>query len=315
MTVASGATVACGVTVEAVRLAYLAMLAGQRRASAHTVTAYDADTRRFLAFLTAHGGGEPSLADLGALRVTDFRAWLAHEAARGQGAASRGRHLAAVRGFFRYAERHHGLACPQLALVASPRAQKPLPRALPEDEATALPEGMAANARDPGLGLRDAALMALLYGAGLRISEALALSWRDVPGPGGEGVLRVTGKGRKTRLVPVIAPVLARLAAWRAAHPAPLPAMPVFVGARGGRLNPAVAQRALREYRRLAGLPEHATPHSLRHSFATHLLTDGADLRTIQELLGHASLSTTQKYTALNEGELLAVWRRTHPKG
>ncbi len=300
---------------EAVRQDYLAALAGQRRASAHTVAAYEADTRRFLTFLTTHLGETPTLAALGALRATDFRAWLADAAANNLGVASRGRHLAAVRGFMRFVERRHGVTCPALALVATPRARPPLPRALAAPDAVALPDGMADAALSAATGLRDAALMALLYGAGLRIGEALALDWRDLPGPDGHQVVRVIGKGRKQRLVPMIEPVLARLAAWRGAHPAPLPEAPVFVGARGARLNAAVAQRAMRSYRRLAGLPEHATPHALRHSFATHLLADGADLRTIQELLGHASLSTTQRYTALNESELLAVWRATHPRG
>jgi integrase/recombinase XerC len=161
---------------------------------------------------------------------------------------------------------------------------------------------------------RDVALFALLYGAGLRIAEALALNLGDAPLPGGEAALRVLGKGAKPRLVPVLPAVREAIAAYLAARGPGASGDPLFVGARGGRLDPAVAQRALREFRRLAGLPEHATPHALRHSFATHLLGGGADLRAIQELLGHASLSTTQRYTAVDAEGLLATWRRAHPR-
>ena len=161
---------------------------------------------------------------------------------------------------------------------------------------------------------RDAALFTLLYGCGLRIAEALALNVGDAPLPGSDMPLRVLGKGSKERMVPVLPIVRQAVAEWLRHHPSRDPDAPLFVGARGGRLDPAVAQRTLREFRRLAGLPEHATPHALRHSFATHLLAGGADLRSIQELLGHASLSTTQRYTAVDEAQLLDVWRRAHPR-
>ena len=165
----------------------------------------------------------------------------------------------------------------------------------------------------PAIQARDAALFTLLYGCGLRISEALGLDVRDVPA--GVGTLRVLGKGRKERLVPLLPAVQEALQAWLRLHPDPQPGSPLFTGVRGGRMNPRIAQLTLEHYRALAGLPAHATPHALRHSFATHLLAGGADLRAIQELLGHASLSTTQRYTSVDPTGLLAVWRRTHPQG
>jgi integrase/recombinase XerC len=161
---------------------------------------------------------------------------------------------------------------------------------------------------------RDVALFTLLYGCGLRISEALGLDIRDAPLPGSEAALRVRGKGDKERVVPVLPAVRQAMAEWLVQHPERTPDAPLFVGARGARLDPAVAQRALRNFRRLAGLPEHATPHALRHSFATHLLGGGADLRAIQELLGHASLSTTQRYTKVDAASLLETWQRAHPR-
>jgi integrase/recombinase XerC len=154
----------------------------------------------------------------------------------------------------------------------------------------------------------------LLYGSGLRIAEALALNVRDAPLPGTDGMLRVTGKGSKQRVVPVLPAVREAIAAWLALHPDPQPDAPLFVGVRGARLDPAVAQRTMRLFRRLRGMPEHATPHALRHSFATHLLDGGADLRSIQELLGHASLSTTQRYTSVETARLMEVWRKAHPR-
>ncbi len=281
---------------------WLTWLRAERRAAPKTVASYTESVGGFLRFMAGHLGAEPDRAALAALTAADFRAWLAHAAAAGRGAATRARQLAAVRGFFRHLARRHAVANEQLRLVATPRARKPLPRALTPSDAAGATEADS---------LRDAALFTLLYGCGLRISEALALEVRAA----GADVLRVTGKGNKQRLVPVLPAVRAALAAWLAVHPAPVPDAPLFVGARGARLNPGVAQRALRDYRRLAGLPEHATPHALRHSFATHLLAGGADLRSIQELLGHASLSTTQRYTAVDEAALLEVWQKTHPRG
>ena len=192
--------------------------------------------------------------------------------------------------------------------------KQPVPRALATAQAREVTERIAEMSDAAAMQARDTALFTLLYGCGLRIAEALALDVRDAPAPGGEAMLRVVGKGGKERIVPVLPAVREAVAAWLALHPDRQPASPLFVGARGGRLDAAVAQRTLRHFRRLYGLPEHATPHALRHSFATHLLAGGADLRSIQDLLGHASLSTTQRYTAVDEARLVEVWRKAHPR-
>lgn len=292
--------------------AFLAWLANERRASPLTVREYGRDLHAFLGFLTPHLGAEPDLAALGALTQADLRAWLAQQAGLQQGNATRARHLAAVRSFYRFLARRHGVANPAPGLLATPKARQPVPKALTPDQARSVAEDAGEASDSPLVQARDTALFTLLYGCGLRIAEALALDVRDAPRPGAG--LRVLGKGSKERIVPVLPVVHQAMAAWLALHPARRPAVPLFPGVRGKRLNPAVAQRTMRQYRRLAGLPEHATPHALRHSFATHLLTGGADLRSIQELLGHASLSTTQRYTAVDAAQLLTVWRATHPR-
>jgi integrase/recombinase XerC len=303
-------------TGEQARAEFLAWLTHERRASALTVEAYGRDVAAFLGFLTQHLGAEPDLAALAGLRAADLRAWLAWEAKEGAGNATRARHLAAVRGFFRHLARRHGVQNAQVALLATPRARPPLPHALTPSEALSV-AGDIGEASDTAFAqARDTALFSLLYGSGLRIAEALALDVGQAPREGSTDMLRVVGKGSKPRIVPVLPAVRAAIAAWLRHHPAAGdPAAPLFVGVRGGRLDPGVAQRTLRAFRRLNGLPEHATPHALRHSFATHLLAEGADLRTIQDLLGHASLSTTQRYTAVETGQLMAVWRKAHPRG
>jgi integrase/recombinase XerC len=297
-------------TGEEARIACLDWLAHERRAASLTVEAYGSDIAGFLGFLTQHLGGEPELADLAALRAADLRAWLAAEAAAGAGNATRARHLAAVRSFFRFLARRHGVANPALKLIATPRGKRPVPRALGVEQAVAVTDEIAGMTDAATIQARDTALFTLLYGCGLRIAEALSLDVRDAP----EAALRVVGKGGKERIVPVLPAVREAVASWLKLHPDRRPDSPLFVGARGGRLDPAVAQRTLRQFRRLHGLPEHATPHALRHSFATHLLAGGADLRSIQDLLGHASLSTTQRYTAVDEARLVAVWRKAHPR-
>lgn len=300
---------------EAARIGFLDWLRHERRAAALTVEAYGRDTAAFLGFLTRHLGGEPDLAALAGLRVADLRAWLAQEANAGAGNATRARHLSAVRGFFRWLARHHGVANPQLKLLATPRAKKRLPRALTPDQAAMVVDDIGEVSEQPLVQARNVALFCLLYGCGLRIAEALALTVGAAPLPGGEEALRVTGKGDRQRLAPVLAPVRDAMAAWLRLHPQRADnTAPLFVGVRGGRLNARVAQRDLERFRQMNGLPGHATPHALRHSFATHLLAGGADLRSIQELLGHASLSTTQRYTAVDAAGLLAVWRATHPR-
>ena len=299
---------------------WLETLARERRASANTVEAYGSDLSLFLGFLTRHLGEPPDLDALAALRPADLRAFLAERANQGDGNATRARRLAAVRGFLRHLARRHQGSTAAIAGLRGPRAKAPVPRALSPEAAKEAAQGIAA-VHDPDRALhpamqaaRDVALFTLLYGCGLRIGEALALDLRDAPLPGSEAALRVRGKGDKERVVPVLPAVRQAMAAWIAQHPDPKPEAPLFVGARGARLDPAVAQRNLRNWRRLAGLPEHATPHALRHSFATHLLGGGADLRAIQDLLGHASLSTTQRYTKVDAARLLETWQQAHPR-
>ena len=307
-------------TGEQARAAWLAWLAAERRASPHTLEAYGRDAAEFLGFLARHLGGEPDLAALGALRPADLRGFLAERAAAGDSAATRARRLAAIRGFLRFLTRRHGMEALPLGSLRGPRPKPPIPRALtPEDARAVAAEagGQYDPARHERAGLqaaRDVALFTLLYGAGLRIAEALALNLADAPLPGREGALRVVGKGSKERLVPVLPAVRAAMADYLRHRGPGAPEDPLFLGARGGRLDAAVAQRSMRAFRRLAGLPEHATPHALRHSFATHLLGAGADLRAIQDLLGHASLSTTQRYTAVDAAGLLATWKKAHPR-
>ena len=291
---------------------FITWLETERRAATLTVQEYRRDLTDFLGFLTRHYGGEPDLSVLAGVRQADLRGWLAEQAGKGMINATRARHLSAVRSFYRYLARRHGVANPAPGLLATPKRRPPLPRALTVEEARSVATDVG-DASDTALvQTRDVALFTLLYGCGLRIAEALALDVRDAPRPG--GALRVTGKGSKERDVPVLPAVQAAIDLWLAVHPDRQPGAPLFVGVRGGRLNPAVAQRTMRDYRRLAGLPEHATPHALRHSFATHLLAGGADLRSIQDLLGHASLSTTQRYTAVDTVQLMAVWKATHPR-
>jgi integrase/recombinase XerC len=294
---------------------FLAWLSHERRASPLTVEAYAADTARMLEFLTRHLGQEPDLSSLATLRAADLRAWLAWEASEGAGNATRARHLSAVRSFFRFLARRFGIDNPQLALLATPRARKPLPRALSKADAQALSQDIGEQTDEAFTQARDVALFSLLYGSGLRIAEALALNVADAPLPGMTGALRVTGKGSRQRIVPVLPVVRDSMAAWLKLHPDRKAASPLFVGVRGDRLNAGVAQRTARLYRQQHGLPEHATPHALRHSFATHLLAAGADLRSIQDLLGHVSLSTTQRYTHVDAERLMEVWHRTHPRG
>ncbi len=299
---------------------YLAWLRDERRASPNTCEAYARDLSDFLGFLTRYQGAEPNAAALAALRPTDLRAFLAARAAEGAGAATRARQLAAIRGFLRFLARREGLKPAALAGLRGPKLPRPVPRAISAEHAMVLGGEVGLvhdtpRAERPAFqAARDTALFTLLYGCGLRIGEALALDIRDAPLPGADAALRVIGKGGKTRLVPVLPAVRAAMAAWLTHRPAAAPDEPLFLGARGKRLDPAIAQKSMRDYRRLAGLPEHATPHALRHSFATHLLGGGADLRAIQELLGHASLSTTQRYTSVDAAALLATWRGAHPR-
>ncbi len=314
-TVLSAGVVTAGTPANVVRVEFLAWLALERRASPLTVEAYGTDLAGFLGFLTNHLGGEPDLGALATLRQPDVRAWLAAMANDGAVNATRARHLSAVRSFFRYLSRQHGVENAAVRLIMTPRAKRPVPRALVPAQALGVVADIADLSDTALIQARDTALFTLLYGCGLRIAEALALDIRDATPRGSDGMLRVTGKGSKQRIVPVLPAVREAIDAWLGLHPDPQMSSPLFIGARGKRLDPAVAQRTMRAYRRLNGLPEHATPHALRHSFATHLLAGGADLRSIQDLLGHASLSTTQRYTDVDEAKLMEIWRKAHPRG
>ena len=285
-------------------------MTGGRGASRHTITAYRGDVTTFLCFLSAYHGGLVDQAVLAKAGQTEFRAWQSELARRGLSLASRARAAAAIRSFFRWGERTGRLSNPAAAFLRAPRLPGRLPRPLSITQADRLVA--AADAPGGWIGRRDQALFLLLYGAGLRIDEALSLS--RAAGQAGP-VLRVLGKGRKERQIPLLPVVRAAIDAYLDHCPfAGSDDGPLFVGARGGRLNAAVAQRALRCLRPALGLPDSATPHALRHSFATHLLDGGADLRAIQELLGHASLSTTQRYTEVETERLAEVYHRAHPR-
>jgi integrase/recombinase XerC len=297
------------------RADWLAWLAGERRAAASTVEAYAHDVTSFLGFLTLHLGREPTTDSLGALKQADFRAWLAKCARDGAGNATRARNLAGVRSFFRFLSRRHGIDNPAVRLIGTPRSRRPLPRPLQPHQAQAVAADIGEASDSPFTQARDQALFTLLYGCGLRIAEALALNVGQAPRPGGTDMLRVVGKGSKERIVPVLPAVRDAMAAWLRHHPDQANKdAALFIGVRGKRLDPGVAQRTLRHFRPFAELNDDATPHALRHSFATHLLAGGADLRSIQDLLGHASLSTTQRYTAVDTAQLMEVWRKAHPR-
>lgn len=289
-----------------------AWLVGERRASPHTLDAYGRDMAAFLAFMAEHLGFPPGLNDLGALRVADFRSWLTRRAGDGLTRTSTARAMSTVRGFFRFLDRRGQLHNPALAAVRTPKVPKSVPKALDIAEALETVEAVADFADELWIAKRDVAVLTLLYGCGLRIGEALALNRNQAPA---DDSLRVTGKGNKERIVPVLPVVRDAIADYLATCPYGLePDGPLFVGARGKRLSARVVQLQMQKVRLMLGLPETATPHALRHSFATHLLAGGGDLRTIQELLGHASLSTTQRYTDVDSARLLAVYNATHPR-
>ncbi len=300
-----------GEVIDAV-LAWRAWLSLERRASRHTVLAYGRDVVSFLAFLVDHRGAPASLADLERLAVRDFRAWLAKRATGGHEPTSNARALASVRNFFRWLDRRKLAHNAAIGTLRTPKRPHALPRPLSADDAAAAVEEIASLSAEPWLAARDMALLALLYGCGLRIDEALSLD-RSVLPLG--AALRVVGKGRKERHLPLLPSVRVAIEDYVARCPwQPGPEGPLFVGRRGRRLQAGVVQAQMRKLRAALGLPETATPHALRHSFATHLLANGGDLRSIQELLGHASLSTTQRYTDIDLGQLLSVYERAHPR-
>lgn len=287
-------------------------LVHERRASSHTVAAYTRDLVTFLGFLQGHLGRPPRLDDLDALTVADFRAWMARRASGGIGRNSTARALSVLRGFFRWLEREGRGTNHAIRAVRGPKRPHGVPKPLTVADTEDLLESVDLLDGEPWELLRDAALFTLLYGCGLRISEALGLNCADMPT--GDSLL-VRGKGGKQRMVPVLADVRGALGAYLAACPwHSEDSRPLFLGKRGKRLNPAMAQRRMRQLRHMLGLPETVTPHALRHSFATHLLGAGGDLRAIQELLGHASLSTTQRYTEVDTQALMAAYRAAHPR-
>ncbi|WP_020186685.1 tyrosine recombinase XerC [Methylopila sp. 73B] len=301
------------------RLAYadwLRHLATERRLSANTVEAYGRDVRIFLAFLQAHLGAPASLDDLTALTPRDLRAFLAARRAEGLVSRSLMRALASSRSLARFLARTGRGEASAFAAVRSPKIPRSLPKPVSPAAARALADAdtRAGEEREGWVLARDAAVIALLYGCGLRISEALSLTRAQAPVDGVDRI-EVTGKGGKTRQLPVIAAVQASIAAYLKDCPWTFTASsPLFVGAKGGPLNPRIVQAAVARMRGGLGLPDSATPHALRHSFATHLLSRGGDLRTIQELLGHASLSTTQIYTEVDAARLVAVHQQFHPR-
>jgi integrase/recombinase XerC len=282
-----------------------------RRRSPHTVRAYVATAHRFIDFLGRHRGQQIGATDLLGLSSVDLRGFLAQRRGEGLGPSSAARELSGVRAFLKYAAEQNGSHA-QLPRTRAPKRPRTLPRPAAPEDAMGLAEDAAGAASAPWIGARDLAILLLLYGSGLRVAEALSLTARSLPiGT----TLRVTGKRSKTRVVPVLQAVREAIEDYVRQRPYALSGdAPLFVGARGGPLNPDLVRRAVAAARRRLGLPDSLTPHALRHSFATHLLARGADLRALQELLGHASLSSTQIYTAVDAARLLDVYRHAHPR-
>jgi integrase/recombinase XerC len=278
----------------------------------NTVTAYAGDVSEFLVFITSHKGESQGLGALSKITISDMRAWMANSRGSGVGPRSLARKLSAVKVFYRWLAAREGFEPTAVLLTRSPKLTKKLPRPLAIDAARDMIETVEMQSLEPWVAARDAAVVTLLWGCGLRISEALGLKGIDAPLP---QVMRITGKGGKERIVPVVKAARAAVDAYVKACPHILTDDgPLFRGVRGGVLSPRAIQKAMASARMQLGLPATATPHALRHSFATHLLNAGGDLRTIQELLGHASLSTTQAYTAIDTARLLDVYDNAHPK-
>lgn len=306
---------AAALSGQAARALWLEHLANERRASPRTLEAYGFAAARYLAFLERHRGGPVSVADLAGVTAAEVRAWLAHLRSGDKPLSPRSlsQTLSAIRTFHRFLDRRLDAPNAAMALVRGPRVKPGAPRPVTEDQAAGL---IAEPALDPDRDdwevARDQAVLTLLYGCGLRISEALSLTRADAPLP---DLLRITGKGGKTRMVPVLPAVRIAVDAYLAAAPFHLPAgEPLFRARRGGPLSPRHVQATVQALRGRLGLTSSATPHALRHSFATHLLGAGADLRSIQELLGHASLSTTQRYTEVDAAALLSAYSAAHPR-
>ncbi|MEX2319179.1 MAG: tyrosine recombinase XerC [Bauldia sp.] len=289
-------------------------LSAERRLAANTLVAYARDVDQFLSFFTAHLAAPPRLADLKSLSTTDLRAFMAWRRNDGAGSRTVARGIAGLRSLIRFLEKDGSVNGAAIRAIRPPRQKKTLPKPLGVVAAYDVVAIENSLEDEPWIAARNTAVLALLYGAGLRISEALGLRRSEAPLADGDA-LRIRGKGGKERIVPVLPAVSAAIAAYLKACPfSPGPNAPLFLGARGGPLNPRLVQRAMEKLRSALGLPDTATPHALRHSFATHLLANGGDLRSIQELLGHASLSTTQIYTGVDTERLMAAYRDAHPR-
>ncbi len=298
----------------AAREEWLKSLKDMRRLSENTVEAYERDTRQFLQFLTGHLGEPPSIKDIGNLRVADLRSYLANRRNDGAGARTLGRGLAGIRSLLRHLEKLGLVNAAGASAMRAPRQPKSLPKPLTAEDARRVVAADGQMAEEPWIAARNAAVLTLLYGCGLRISEALGLAG-DALNDASVLSITITGKGGKSRMVPLLPAVHRAAAQYRALCPFDLSAdKPLFRGAKGGELHAAIIQREMQKLRAGLGLPDTATPHALRHSFATHLLGRGGDLRTIQELLGHASLSTTQVYTGVDTARLLDVYDKAHPR-
>ncbi|MEM1073917.1 MAG: tyrosine recombinase XerC [Pseudomonadota bacterium] len=281
-------------------------------AAPNTLTAYQGDVVEFLSFMTAHKAEPQGLRALTRISVTDMRAWMAQIRSTGVSARSLARKLSAVKAFYAWLAEREGFEPTAVLSTRAPKFQKKLPRPLAEDAARDLIDAIEFQSDVPWVAARDVAVVTLLWGCGLRISEALGLTGADVPL---QATLRIHGKGGKERLVPVLPASRQAVDSYMEICPfSPAADAPLFRGVRGGALSPAAIQKVMARARMQLGLPASATPHAMRHSFATHLLNAGGDLRAIQELLGHASLSTTQAYTAVDTARLMEVYERTHPK-
>lgn len=299
----------CAADLSQVLLQWSQYLQHEKFVSRHTLRAYSGDVSQFIHFLAEHSGKPPSLNDLSDVSLRDFRAWMSRKAMDGASAASRARSLSGVKNLLRWLDKQGIMHNAAIGTVRSPKLPHKLPRPLYEKQAVSFIEDLA---DETWLDKRNRALFTMLYGCGLRIDEALSLTIADRPR---DGFIRVMGKGRKERQVPVLKIVEDMLARYLESCPFPSsPDRAIFLGSRGKRLNQGVAQKAMRDIRRALDLPETATPHALRHSFATHLLQNGANLREIQELLGHASLSTTQRYTEIDAKKLIEVYKNAHPR-
>jgi integrase/recombinase XerC len=293
-------------------ISWLEFLEKGRDVSSHTLGAYRIDLQGFISFFAAEGEKALSLEDFAALKLREIRAWISHRHQRGLTARSTARAVSAVKSFARFLIEGKHIQSHVIDTYQAPRIKKSIPRPLSVAQTLNLLDQIPVLGEDPFIGLRDKALFTLVYSVGLRISEALSLNWGDICG----NSLQILGKGKKFRQVPLIDEAKKIIEEYKRVCPfEPQDKTPLFLGERGGRLNPGVAQKQMRHYRNMLGLPDSLTPHALRHSCATHLIESSGELRTVQELLGHESLSTTQQYTEINKNHLMNVYAKANPRG